>query len=350
VRQTFFDQGKLHFSRLSQLATHSLEEMGRASASDAARIFQYLSAQRQIPRGGVLRTVVLAHPAEIPALQQLCPDTGELRFEFIDLTVTARQHKLKDIPADSNADTLFVHSLVTKTPAQQFAPASETRLYKLWQIRFGLTRAGWLVLASCLLFAGKTSLNIYQLGYTADAARALTAVDTLRYNGILEGLPKISVTPDNLRALIERFETLQKRTPAMEPLLLHLSLALNESPKIELTRLTWKASDRPDTGAKPGEGATGGARATPPATGTAENWAVLEIQAQLPLGLASDKRAQLALIERFASRLRDPRTEVRVLSRPFDIESDKPLKNPSETGEMPLADVPKFSLRLARQL
>jgi hypothetical protein len=76
----------------------------------------------------------------------------------------------------------------------------------------------------------------------------------------------------------------------------------------------------------------------------------IEIQAQLPLGLVTDQRAQIDLIEGFAARLRDKQTDVRVLSRPFDIESDKPLKSTGEKGDAQVADVPKFSLRIARPL
>ncbi|MBK8120552.1 MAG: hypothetical protein IPK39_16260 [Sulfuritalea sp.] len=337
VRQTFFDQGKLHFSRLSQLATHSLDEMGRTSASDAARIFQYLSAQRQLPRGGVLRTVVLAHAGEIPALQNFCRDTAELRFEFIDLVALARQKKLKEVPADSNAEKLLVHSLATKTPAQQFAPASETRLYKLWQIRFALTSAAWMVFASCMLFAGKTLLNVYQLRDTSEAARALTRADDSATTPFLRRCPRSAHQPRQPARADRTLRCIAKTHPADGALLLHLSQALNDTPRIELVRLTWKTTvDRPDAGSKPAAGA--------------ESWAVVEIQARLPLGLASNRRAQLELIESFAARLRDPRTDVRVLSRPFDIESDKALKNPAETGEVQLADVPKFSLRIAQKM
>ena len=145
---------------------------------------------------------------------------------------------------------------------------------------------------------------------------------------------------------------LQKRTPAMEPLLIHLSLALNDSPRIELVNLTWKIADNIDTGEKaPAEikGATG--TPLPAATAAAKGvWATIEIDARLPLGMVSDQRAQIELIESFASRLRDPRTDVRILSRPFDIESDKPLKSASEQGETRLADAPKFALRIARQM
>ncbi|MDP2823229.1 MAG: hypothetical protein Q8O52_11230 [Sulfuritalea sp.] len=351
VRQSFFDQGKLHFSRLSQLATHSLDEIGRTCASDSAKIFQYLAAQRQIPRGVALRTMVLAHAGQIPALQDFCRDTDELRFEFIDIAATGRELGLKDVPVDSNADKLFIHCLAVKTPAQQFAPETETRFYNLWRIRSALASAAWIVLAGGLLLAAKTGRDLYELRNTVETTKALTATDRQRYNNILEGLPKISITPDNLRVLIDRFETLQKRAPAMEPLLLHLSLALNDTPRVELIHLAWKLADRLDAGQKVSEDAKRGAGAVPAAgTATARNWAVIEIQAQLPLPLVRDRRAQIELIESFAARLRDPRTDVSVLSRPFDIESDKPLKSAGEGSETQLADAPKFSLRIARQL
>ena len=77
---------------------------------------------------------------------------------------------------------------------------------------------------------------------------------------------------------------------------------------------------------------------------------MIEINARLPLGMLSEKRAQLELIENFAARLRDPQTDVRILSRPFDIESDKPLKSAGEKAEAQLADAPKFALRIARQM
>lgn len=350
LRQTFFDKGKLHFSRLSQLATHGIDEIGRTIANDSTKILQYLVAQRQVPRGAALRTVVLAHAGQIPSLQDVCASTDELRFEFIDLAATASKQGLKDVPGDSNADNLFIHCLARKTPAQQFAPAGDTRLHMLWRIRSALTSAAWIVLAGCMVFAGHTLFDVYELRDKTEAAKALTAADAKRYQDILEGLPKISITPDNLRVLIGRFDVLQKRTPVIEPLLLHLSLALNDTPKVELTRLAWKTVDRLEGGPQPAEGVTPGPGAALPGAAGSEGWAVIEFQAQLPLGLASDKRAQLELIEAFAARLRDPATDVRVLSRPFDIESDKALRNPTEKGDVQIADMPKFAFRVARRM
>jgi hypothetical protein len=77
-----------------------------------------------------------------------------------------------------------------------------------------------MVLAGCLLYAGKTALNLYELRDSVEAAKVITATDTQRYQAILDSLPKAGISPDNLRALIGRFDTLQKRSPAMEPLLI----------------------------------------------------------------------------------------------------------------------------------
>lgn len=348
VRQTFFDQGKLHFSRLSPLATHRLDEIGRAFANDSAKIYQYLIAQRQLPLGTALRTAVLAHGTQIAELRDFCQDTDELLFEFIDIADTARQLGLKDIPSDSDGGTLLVHCLAATPPKQQFAAASETRYYKLRQIRFALTTAAWVLVAGCLTIAAKAGLNLYELDEQIKATKAITATDTQRYKAILDSLPRTSLTAENLRALIGRFEALQHRTPAMEPLLIHLSKALTGSPKIELVRLAWHASARPDAdGSTPKiQGQAGGAAAAAQTEAAGTNSrVVIELEAQLPLSLISDQRGQFEMIEGFAARLRDSRTEVRILSRPFDIESDKPLKS---IGEVQSANVPKFGVRVAR--
>jgi hypothetical protein len=202
------------------------------------------------------------------------------------------------------------------------------------------------VFVACLLFAGKTGLKVAELRDQTDLTRLATAEDTRRYNAILEGLPKVNLTPDNLRALTGRFEALQKRLPTMEPMLAHLGQALNENPRIELGKLTWRMADRPDAAANSAPGQRPNVPANPNA---ANGWIIVEIEAQLPLVLVSDQRAQLALIDSFAARLRNPQTDVRVLSRPFDIESDKPLRSAGDARALG-ADVPKFSLRLARPL
>ncbi len=345
VRQSFFDGGKLHFSRLSQLATRGLDEVAIACANEAGKIHQYLVGQRLVPRGTTLRTIVLAHPDQMPALRIHCRDTAELAFEFIDLDEAARREGLKTPLADRRSEALFIHRLAARPPAKQFAPAAARRFYYLWLARFTLTSVAWVALAGCLLFAAKTGLQLQDTRQHIDSINAQIATDTQRYEAILNGLPKVAITPENLRALMARYDEVAKRTTLLDPMLAHLGAALTELPRIELTRLDWTLSDRLDTGEKVGAGAT----ATPPvpAPNAGGAWAIIDIRGQLPLALSSDLRAQIDTVEQLATRLRAPGYEVRVLSMPFDVESGKPLKSRADsTGT---AEAPRFSLRLARK-
>lgn len=340
VRQSFFNRGKLQFSRLSQLATRSLDELGVACATEAGKIHQYLVGQRQIPRGTLLQTRILAHSDQFPSLKEHCVSTPELAYEFIDLSDFARQSGIKDRPVDSRAEALFIHKLASSPPSQQFAAPQERRFYRIWQARFALTSLAWIVLSASLLYAAKTGLIAYDMQQTNNLINVEIAADSQRYKVILDALPKVALTPENLRALIARFDELQKRTPEMEPLLAHLSQALTDTPKIDLLKLEWRASDRGGSG-KVGAGDT--------ASSATSGRDSLELTAQLPLGLSSDLRAQLNLIENFTNRLRTPTIEVAVLSLPFDIESGKPLKSRSEQATSQPNEAPKFSLRLVRK-
>ena len=344
VRQTFFDKGKLHFSRLTQLATRSIDEIGRVYANESAKIFQYLVAQRQLPRGAPLRTVVLAGTSDFETLQDYCRSSTDLHFEFSDLASAATALKLKEKLRDGSADPLIIHALATRTPDQQFASAAETRFHRLWKVQTGLNGAALVVLAACLMFAGKTGLQVVEMREQTDVLRSAETDDKRRYDETLASLPKVNLSPDELRTLIGRIEALQKRLPPMEALLVQLSRALDEHPRVELSRLNWRMTDNPNASI----GATPAAQAAP--TGQpGGTWTVVEIDATLPLVLVSDQRAQLDSIEKFASSLRNPQTEVRILSRPFDIEPDKPLRSASDTRGS-TDDVPKFTLRIARRL
>lgn len=350
VRQSFFDQGKLRFSRLTPLATHSVTEIARTSANETFKTYQYLVGQRLIGAGSTLRTVILAPAEQQPAIQEYCRGSDQIIFEFINLAATARRDKFANRAGELTTDTLLIHELATTPPARQFAPAAERRFYRLWQMRFALNAAAIVVLASGLPFAAKTLFEAYTQQQQTSAMQAHTALTTQRYNALLGSLPQANVSPDNLRALIGRYEALQKRSPGLEPLLIHLSQALNDMPKVELLSLDWKISSSLDVGQKLGAGGTAPAPLAAGNTDGTAAWTVLKLQAQLPPGLNADLRAQKNLIDAFAARLQNPQTTVQILAMPFDAESGKALKSLAEAGNERSGLAPQFSLLIARPL
>ncbi|HTY99820.1 MAG TPA: hypothetical protein VMB75_08300, partial [Rhodocyclaceae bacterium] len=334
LRQTFVQNGRLHFSRLTPLATDTTEEMAIAANVESVKMCHYLAGQRLITRGTPLHTAVLVHPDQQAAFRQHCVDTDELRFQFLDLQDEARRHGLKSPPRDSRADTLFLHLLQTNPPSQQFAPTAERRFFHIWQAQSGLRSAGLVVLAACLLLAarqGATYLGV--AGATAEMQAALQS-DRQRYDNALQALPKIPISTDNLRALIDRYDQANKLATGPEPAYLLLGRALKDSPKIDLERLEWRITRNPEGLAKPGgapaPGKAPAARtAAPPPVQAA--YAAIEVHGLLPISMATDHRAQIELVNAFADRLRaEHGVQVSVLTMPFETESGKALKSGGE--------------------
>ena len=138
LRQSFFVEGQMRFSRLTPLPEGSADELAMASALQAMKMHQYLASQRLIERGKPLSTLLLAHPAQAAALRARCRDNAELRFEVLDLLETAKRVGLHSPLADSHAEALFCHLLARKPPAEQFAPPAERQFHRLWQTRYAL--------------------------------------------------------------------------------------------------------------------------------------------------------------------------------------------------------------------
>ncbi|MHB1358847.1 MAG: hypothetical protein ACYCWC_04620 [Rhodocyclaceae bacterium] len=345
LRQTFFVDGQLRFSRLTTLATGTLEEAAGATLLEAAKMHHYLLGQRLIERGQPLAIRILAHPAQAAAMRARCRDTAELQFDFIDLLQEAARAGLRSPLPDSRAEILFCHLLARKPPADQFAPPAYRQFFRLWQIRLALKTASGLILAGALLFAGKQGLDMLQAKDAIDQIEQQTRIDQQRYDTTLLALPKIPLSTENLLALVNRYEAVLQRSPGPAPLLVQLSQSLDAFPDIAIERIEWSIVEQlapaPRTG---GNGA-------PPATlpmDTLGPYAQAIVEARLPPRMAGDQRGQLTRVADFALHLgATPDTLVTLLQQPVDTQSGQTLK--SSDGKRTL-EAPKFSFRLTRKL
>jgi len=347
LRQSFFEKGKLRFSRLTPLLSETLDEITAACAAETARIHQYLTGQRLLERGVALPTLVLAHPSQIDNFRARCVDSNDLSFEFIDLLAEARRLKLKTLPQDSRSEALFLHLMARKAPSEQFAEASERRLFRLWQTRLALNTAALVILLSCLIFSGKQLIRVYQLRDNTEQVQLQAKAAEQRYVAALKTLPTMPFSSSNLRTLIDRYDYLVKRTATPETMYQRISEALQQAPRVELDRLDWKVGRHPDEGlAAPG----GPAKQPQPAAGSSnELFVMVDIYAQLPVTLKNDERTLKSIIEAFSASLgKDGKVQARILKLPFDVESTKSLKSGDENAAV--VEAPKFSLRLLQKL
>jgi len=321
LRQTFCEAGQMRFSRLTPLANGSAEESAMAAFLEAMKMHQYLASQRLIERGQPLATVLLVHTAEVAAMRAHCQDNADLRFEISDLLETAQRLGLRSPPADTLAEILFCHLLARKPPAEQFAPPAERQHYRLWQARLALQSASALILLSGLLFAAERSMDMRQRHAVIEQAQQQVQIDQQHYEAKLQSLPKIPMTTDNLRSLVDRYVQVAQRAEGPAPLLTQLSQSLDAFPAVTLETIEWTVV---------------GQRAE------------ISVAAQLPIEMIGDQRGQLDLVAAFTQHLSvPPDTTVSILQPPVDTQSEKTLKSGDENGAL---EPPKFMFRVTRKL
>jgi len=348
LRQSFFEHGKLRFSRLTPMLNDSADEIADACALESTRIHQYLIGQRLIERGAVLPALVLTHPSQMQNFRARCPDSNELHFEFIDLVAEGHRLKLKTMPQDSRSEALFMHLVARKTPSQQFAQASERRLFRMWQTKLVLNSMSLVIFLSCIIFSGRQLIHTFQLGENTNEVKQQTQAIGQRYEAELKNLPQMPFSSSALRALIDGYDNLVKRSATLDPMYQRISEALQQSARVELNRLDWKVS-RDAEGGGASAGVPGKSPLPAVGSGKGDLFVVVDIYAQLPVTLKNDERTLKTIIEIFSASLtKDGKVQARILKLPFDVESTKSLRSTDDS--VAVVEPPKFVLRLSQKL
>ncbi len=340
LRQTFFEDTRLRFSRLTVLGSVSMGAAAHTCTLEAAKIYQYLTGHRLLAPGAPLSVLVLAHPRDADAFREQCRDSDELRFEFLDLVSVGKRCGLKTALSESHGEALFAHLLMRNPPPAQFAHDDTRRFFQMQRLRFALNGSGLAILAACLLFAAKQFHDIYRFKASTELLRVQNEGSERKYRALLDARPQLPMSAENLRTLIDQYEGLVRSSPGPEAMFRRLGVVLQDFPLAELDRLDWKVvangEDLMDKRA-------GKNRPSVQTANSAGPFAVVDIHGRLPQSTEAKQRNQLAVIDGLAERLRaDPTLEVQILRRPFDADSDQLLQGNGEAGSA----VPKFALRV----
>jgi hypothetical protein len=344
LRHTYFSDGQLQFSRLSQLNSHNQEEYVATCMRESARTHQYLLGQRLVARNFLLPTYILAHPRDHAKLRDGFEDTDKLSFELLDLDSVSKKAQFNTSLPDSHCDAFFVHQLVSKTPKAQYAPASDRKLFRLSQIRFGLQMAAAAVVFGCLVVSARLGLLWNETREKTAVIDAKAIADSRRHQALIDELPKIKLTPDNLRAVIARYDEILQRSAGATPLLVHLSTVLEEQPLVSLQRLEWALAERA-AGSSPANAAPQ-PLGSPAPIAAAVITNTLAITATLPITMASDQRRQLEVVDEFAAKLKTEKINASIVQSPVDVGSGKALKRGSTETSRPNGP-PEFKILLA---
>lgn len=342
MRQSYFENGELVFSRLTPLSQSSIGGIAQTFATETIKLQQYLASQRIIGRDQPITAHILVHPGVQKVIEGKCVDTQTVHFNFLDLLNCARLTGLKTLPtgshASSDADLLFLNLLATSPPPMQFANDDQRHGYHLRLIRFSSYMVGAIALAGGLLFAGAQVLERYAIDQEVRALGSEAVQARQRYEDIVRSFPAIPTSSETLIQVINRYVELEKTSASPDGLFHEISRALTLAPLAQINDIDWQVGGKTEPGS-----ATGATALT--VAGASESALV---QGQLGMAAEASARDVLVAFDGFVAALKsNPLLQIDVLQRPVDIDSGKSLRG----GDLHPADNPPrtFSLRITRK-
>ena len=342
LRQSYFQGPYLKFSRLTALAAG--EDVAAATAQETARMQQFLTSTRLLPRGGMLQVAIVAPDARLAALERDCEDGPETSFHFVGLQAAADLFGLAEVPPDSQR--LLLDVVARQAPASQYALPSPRRFYRIWQGRIALNGLA----AMCALVAGLWLLSDASAIVDARAASeqllADTARDDARYRAAMASLPAGPVKAANMKAAALLESQLATHAPAPAQLATLVSHALERAPAIRLIGFDWQAGTPAPTAPDQMAGTSQASGPIPASELGLPNAPpqTLRIDGEIEAA-QSDFRTIVDNVNQFAYEMaRNPGVAVEIVESPIDIRQN--VKLTGSTGPQDIGSKPRFVLKV----
>jgi hypothetical protein len=239
LRQTYFNNRRLHFSRLIPVAADSFTD---SVATETPRTQQYLKSLSLPPPGEVLDVYIICHAKDRIALQSRLEGSGDLRYTYLDIQELGKRVKAKNTYSDSDATPLLLHLLASKPPKSQYANSEHTHFYLLLQIRRLL-----FILAGAAALAGAvwSGMAFWQgREYVAGTEPLNVQMERNRQQTqqIQLSFANSTVPAADMKTAVLLSRKLNLYTPPAEEFLHEMTYALDKFTQIKVSKISWQAS------------------------------------------------------------------------------------------------------------
>ncbi|MBI5889364.1 MAG: hypothetical protein HZB47_01655 [Nitrosomonadales bacterium] len=299
LRQTYFNNKSLHFSRL--IPINDNESFSASVASETPRTQQYLKSLSLPPPGEMLDVYIICHARDRNDLQAKLESSNELRYTYLDIQELGKRIKAKAAFADSDATSLFLHLLASKPPGSHYANAEHTHFHSLWQLRrilFGLAAA---IIAISALWSGMAFWQGQQYVEETEPLNVQKERVKEQAQQIQHSFANNMAPAADMKTAVLLTRKLNEYTPPPESILQDLSLVLDKFAQIRVDKLSWQAS------------ATDAAPSIYPAQ-------VITFEGSIA-SFGTDYRKALGYLERFQQALAQQGYTVIAQKMPLDISS-----------------------------
>lgn len=371
LRQTYFQNRHVKFSRLTPIIYDEGQSVGTLIAAETSRTWQYLDSLRFFSGGDTLEVCILIHARDREMVAEAIRTFPLLKYRFLDIEEVATKIKLKPAPTSSHAEEVLVHLFAKGSIENHFAEKTQTRF-----ARYRRTRIGLYGLTAGLLAAGAAgaAFNLYQasaISTEIDRRSQMARGVQSEYQLVSKSMEGQTAASDTVRDASTFFRAqIRAQAPAPGPLLKDLAEVWSEFPDMRLVQAVWapnqdagfvphhaavvsataqsiRSEVRIAPGAAPAAGPGAAANALdadPPLPGS--KFEILIVDAEVTR-FRGDYRAAIADIERLRERLnKAPNMQAEIIRLPIDAKPTAILRAnapaASDANEVP------FTLKISR--
>ncbi|MGB8599332.1 MAG: hypothetical protein WCE88_07550 [Burkholderiales bacterium] len=343
VRQNYFQDGMIKFSRLTPLGDSGQDYPSEFIAQEVGKTWQYLDSMRYQPRGEALQVYVICHPAEQVRYTSALQGSPQLQFRFLDITQVASMLGQTRLPETSDSADIMLNLLAEKIPANHYAPKEDTYYARIWNSRQKLFYCAGGIFAAGAIW---TLFNLYSAtelhNDTLQLQSQMHAL-AVQQQTIVNRFPRDVIDPDDMRDAMNLYDSTLADAPSPTLMMLRLGEVLANFPTVELKRLSWLASDDPksmplDTGqdgqTEPNQLATANDSQT--AVHKIKNYHVALAEFTLR-PTPEEPRPAINEIQRLVQTLSNIKNvQTRIVRRPIDINSEGNLSGTFGPGSPPI--------------
>ena len=367
MRQTYFKDGEIKFSRLTPVDLEEGQTLGMMMAEETTRTWQYLDSLRHFAPDDRLEVCVLVHPSDRPAVQPELRDFAQIQYRIVDMEQASMKLALKPAPLDSTAEEVMVHLFLMRPSANHFAAPELRRHATLRRARVAVNQLSIALLVGGIAWGGYNLSRALESTEGDLATTRQIAALNREYDEITKAMPSFGVGGSTMRDAVAFYNRSIRNFPSLPEFLAPVSTVLQSQPEVRLAQLAWLATDDPKAtpamtpGAprlapavkalnkgEAGPSTPGGAAGdgNPPYAGGRYEVALLE--ASVRVG-GNDFRGALERVERLAEAIgKLPGFRAEVTESPLDVRSSLAIQGRHAEREPPVME-PRFVLRIVRE-
>lgn len=243
VRQTYFRDKEIKFSRLTPIDLEEGDTLGGLLAEEVGRTWQYLDSLRYFSPEDRLEVCLLIHAKDRAAVEPVLRDYDQIQYRLLDSEQVAAKLGLTPAPISSSAEGILAQLFLRRPGDNHFASPELRRFAVLRTARHTIGAVAGAILASGLAYAG------WNLAYALQNREQdlLTArqvqVTNQEFDAITRSMPSEGVGGQAMRDTVAFYSGWLKEYPTITSLLLPVSIVLDNFPKIRLTQVVWQAAD-----------------------------------------------------------------------------------------------------------